>query len=59
MIIQRMMRWARHVAHMGKMKNMYKVLVVRPEGRDHLEDLGVDGKIIILKCVFRKYGGKM
>jgi hypothetical protein len=26
------MRWAGHVAHMGEMRNAYKILVVKPEG---------------------------
>jgi hypothetical protein len=29
------MRWARHVARMGEKRNMYKLLVRKPEGRDH------------------------
>jgi hypothetical protein len=33
-------------------------LVGNPEGRDHLEDLGVDGKII-LECIIGKYSGKV
>jgi hypothetical protein len=28
---------------MGEMINAYKILVGKPEGRDHLEDLGIDG----------------
>jgi hypothetical protein len=32
---------------MGEMRNACKVLVGKPEGKDHLEDLGVDGRIII------------
>jgi len=35
-----------HVARMGIMKNAYKILIGKPEGRDHLEDLDLDGKII-------------
>jgi hypothetical protein len=27
------MRWAEHVAHMGKEKNVYKVLMGKPEGK--------------------------
>jgi hypothetical protein len=26
-------RWARHIAHMGKMINAFKILVRRPEGK--------------------------
>jgi hypothetical protein len=28
----RRMRWARHVAHMGEMRNAYNILVGKPEG---------------------------
>jgi hypothetical protein len=35
------MRQAGYVACVGEMRNMYKILVGKPEGRDHLEDLGV------------------
>jgi hypothetical protein len=41
----RRMRWAGHVARMGEDKKVYKVLVGKPEGRDHLEDQGVGGKM--------------
>jgi hypothetical protein len=27
------MRWAEHVAHMGEMRNVYKILVGRHEGK--------------------------
>jgi hypothetical protein len=30
------MRWAGHVAPMGKMRNAYKSLVGKPEGKSHL-----------------------
>jgi hypothetical protein len=46
-IISRGMRWAEHVTWIGEMRNAYKILVGKPEGRDHLEDLSVDGKIIL------------
>jgi hypothetical protein len=29
----RRMRWAGHVAHVGKMRNAYKILVGKPEGK--------------------------
>jgi hypothetical protein len=32
---------------MGEVRNAYNILVTKPEGRDHLEDLGVDGRIIL------------
>jgi len=27
------MRWARHVAHMGEIRNAYNILVGKPEGK--------------------------
>jgi len=41
------MRWAVHVARMGKMINAYSILNGKPEGKNHSEDLGVDGEIIL------------
>jgi hypothetical protein len=41
MFKSRMMRWAVHVERMGEIKNAYKTLVVKPEGKDHLWGLGV------------------
>jgi len=42
-----------HEAHMTEMWNKYNILVRKPEGRDHSEDLDIDGKMI-LKCILRK-----
>jgi hypothetical protein len=42
-IKSRRMRWAGHVAHMGEGRNVYRVLVGKPEGKTHLKDHGVDG----------------
>jgi hypothetical protein len=32
-IISRRVKWARHVAHMGDMRNSYRILVIKPEGK--------------------------
>jgi len=44
----RRIRWAWHVARMGEERGVYRVLVGKPEGRNHWEDLGVDGEILRL-----------
>jgi hypothetical protein len=46
-IKSRRMRWAGHVAYMGGRRDAYRVLVGRPEGTTHLEDPGVDGRIML------------
>ena len=43
----RRMRWVGHVAHMGERRGVYRVLLVKLEGKDHLEDSGIDGRIIL------------
>jgi hypothetical protein len=52
LIKSRKMRWAVHVACMGEGRVVYRVLVGKPEGKNHLEGPGVDGSII-LKRIFR------
>jgi hypothetical protein len=42
---------------MGRTGNVYKVLVGKPEGRDHSEDLSLDVTLII-ECVLEKQSGK-
>jgi hypothetical protein len=37
----------------GKEENMYQILVGKPGGNSHLEDLGVDERTI-LECILRK-----
>jgi hypothetical protein len=32
---------------MGDMRSAYRILVGRREGRNHLEDPGIDGKIVL------------
>jgi len=41
------MRWAGRVAYMGEKRDAYRVLVGKPEGKNHLEDPGVDGMVIL------------
>jgi hypothetical protein len=36
------MRWAGHVARIGEERGVYRVLVGKPEGRNHWGNLGVD-----------------
>jgi hypothetical protein len=50
------MRSAGHVVRTGEGRGAYRILVGRPEGRNHLEDRGVDGRII-LKWIFKKWDG--
>jgi hypothetical protein len=38
----------------GERKGLSRVLVKKPEGRDHLGDTGVDGRII-LRWILRKW----
>jgi hypothetical protein len=52
-IKSRRLRWAGHVARMAERRSAYRVLVAKPEGRNHLEDPGVDGRII-LKWIFER-----
>ena len=39
---------------MGERRGVYRVLVGKPEGRNHLDDLVIGGRII-LKWIFRKW----
>ena len=50
----RRMRQARHVASVGDRRAAYRVLVGNLRKRDHLEDLGLHGRII-LKWIFKKW----
>jgi hypothetical protein len=43
--IRSRMSWAGHVARMGRGRNVYRVLVGKPEGKDHLNDQGIDGRM--------------
>jgi len=37
------MRWVGYVARMVEERGVYRVLVAKPEGKNHWGDLGVDG----------------
>jgi hypothetical protein len=41
------MRLLGHIDHMGELRSAYKILVENLKGRDHSEDLGIDGRIIL------------
>jgi hypothetical protein len=53
-IISRRMRRAGNVARTGKRRGVYRVLVGRPEGKNHLKNSGVDGRIILI-WIFKKW----
>jgi hypothetical protein len=45
-IKSRRMRWAGHVARMDEGRNVYRVLVGKPERKkDHLKEQGIDGRM--------------
>ena len=54
-IKSRRMRWTGHVARLGERRGVYRVLVGKPEGKNHLGDPGVDGRVI-LRWIFMKWG---
>jgi hypothetical protein len=39
---------------MGERRSVYRVLVGKPEGNNHLEDPSIDGRIT-LRWIFRKW----
>jgi hypothetical protein len=52
-IKRRRMRWTGHVARMEAIRNAYKVLGGNLKSRDHLEDISIDGKVVI-EFIIRK-----
>jgi hypothetical protein len=57
-IKSRRMRWVENVARMGRAEVYTGFWLGNPRERDHLEDAGLDGRII-LRWVFRKWGVRM
>jgi hypothetical protein len=53
-IKSRRMRWAGHVARWGRGEAYIGIWWGNLRERDHLEDPGLDGRII-LRCIFRKW----
>jgi hypothetical protein len=53
-IRSRRMKLAGHVARMGAKRNAYRILVGKPEGKNHQEDQDVAG--ILLKMDLREIG---
>jgi hypothetical protein len=41
------MRWEGHVAHVGEMRSATKVWSENLKGRDHSEDLGINGRLML------------
>jgi len=39
---------------MGRRRVVYRVLVGKTKGKNHLKDPGLDGNIV-LRCIFRKW----
>ena len=52
----RRMRWAGHVVRMGEGRGVHRVLVGKPEGKNHWGDPDADVRII-LRWIFRKWEG--
>jgi hypothetical protein len=40
---------------MRQTRNAYKTFAIKPIGKSHLGDLGID-RMMILKCILMKYG---
>jgi hypothetical protein len=45
--VQQNTRWAKHVVRIGERRGAYRILMGNPKQRGHLEELRVDGNIIL------------
>jgi hypothetical protein len=45
-VIKSRRRLVGHVTRIGERGGVYRVLVGKPEGKNHLDDPGVDGRVI-------------
>jgi hypothetical protein len=50
------MRWAGHVVLMMEGRSVHRVLVGKPEGKNHWGESDVDGRILLI-WTFRKWEG--
>jgi hypothetical protein len=50
------MRWAGHVARISEGRNMYRVLVGKPEGKSYLKDQDID-ETMGLEWIFGRLAG--
>jgi hypothetical protein len=46
-IISKRIKWANHAAGMKEIRNMYKILTLIVNGRAYLEDLIIDGRLLL------------
>jgi hypothetical protein len=47
------MRWEGHVASMGEKRNAHGIFVAKQKERDHEEDIGIGGSIILQEVLGR------
>jgi len=52
-VIKSRKRWAGHMARIGDRRGAYRGLMGRPDGTSPLQNIGVDGSII-LNWIFKK-----
>jgi hypothetical protein len=45
-VVRMRLRQVGHLARMEEMRNAYNILVGKAEGRDHVQEEGIDGRII-------------